>query len=217
MDAAGLDRLTDREKRVLRLLASGHSVKSAAVEEAVSENAANELLRSARRKLGTGSSREAARLLAGREAAPQKNRDEKVVVPNPSPEAAIFASMDTGTIAMLAAALAASANSPKVVGTEPTDGAEIVSAPFTLSVSFDRAMAPDSYSFVRNTDEGAFPDCALPPRLSPDRRTYSLECAAPPPGKYVIYFNRPPYMAFRDAASGAPAQPHRLEFTVGDR
>ena len=81
MPSGGLDRLTDRERRILRLLASGHTVKSAASEEGVTENAANELLRSARRKLGTGSSREAARLLAQHEGTPRKTRDEKSVIP----------------------------------------------------------------------------------------------------------------------------------------
>src|SRR5690606_8936799 len=142
MDNGGLDRLTQREKRALRLLASGHSVKSAAAEEAITDNAANELLRSARRKLGTGSSREAARWLASHEGGTQKIRDDKIVVPHPPAEPEMLASMDQGKIAMIAAAIAASANVPKVVATELADGAEIATGPFTLSVTFDPAMAP---------------------------------------------------------------------------
>src|SRR5690606_10055504 len=211
----GLVRLTEREKRVLLLLASGPSVKSAAAEEAITENAANDLLRSARRKLGTGSSREAARRLAGHEGRAQKIRDDKIVVPHPPAGADTLASMDQGTIAMLAAAIAASANVAKVVATELADGAEIAAGPFTLSVTFDRAMAPQHYSFVR-TDEGVFPECAGPPQLSADQRTYSLECTAKAPGKHVVYFNKPPYTAFRDAATGTPAGAARLEFTVRD-
>lgn len=66
-----LDRLTDKEREILRLLAAGHTVKSIAAQLARSEASVNERLREARRKSGVGSSRELARLLA------QKNRDEK--------------------------------------------------------------------------------------------------------------------------------------------
>lgn len=215
MSSGGIERLTEREKRVLRLLATGHTVKSAAAEEAITENAANELLRSARRKLDTGSSREAARLLVGVEGGPPKNRDGKIVVPLPQPAGESPATMDAGTIAFIAAAIAASANPPRVIATEPADGAEISPGPFTVSVTFDRPMAPQHYSFVR-TDEGAFPECSGLPQLSRDGRTYALECVAKP-GKYVIYFNRPPYMAFRDASTQTPAQPARIEFTVRER
>src|SRR5262245_25050964 len=111
----GFDKLTERERRVLRLLAIGHTVKSAAAEQAISENAANELLRAARRKLSTGSSREAARLLAEREGRSQENRHENPVVPSSPTAEDIVAAMDKGTIAMIAAAIAASAQVPKVV------------------------------------------------------------------------------------------------------
>lgn len=59
--------LTEREKAVLRLLAHGHDAKSSALQLGISVNAVNERLRSARRKLGVSSSREAARLLASSE------------------------------------------------------------------------------------------------------------------------------------------------------
>ena len=55
--------LTDRELAVLRLLASGHTAKTIAVQLGCSETAINERLRDARRKTGIGSSRELARLL----------------------------------------------------------------------------------------------------------------------------------------------------------
>jgi DNA-binding CsgD family transcriptional regulator len=209
----GFARLTERERGVLRFLACGHTVKSAAAEQAITENAANELLRSARRKLGVGSSREAARLFAGHEGGAPKTRDEKFGVPSSPTAEDIVAVMDKGTIAMIAAALAASANAPKVVSTTPANGAEIAPGPVTVSVTFDRPMAPRHYSFVR-TDEGAFPDCSGTAELSADQRTYSMECVARVPGKHVIYFNKPPYTAFRDAATGTVAEAARLEFTV---
>lgn len=58
-----LERLSEREKQILRLLARGHEGKSIAALLDVSIHTVNERLREARRKLGASSSREAARLL----------------------------------------------------------------------------------------------------------------------------------------------------------
>ena len=55
--------LSKRELDVLRLLASGHTVKTIAVQLGSSETAINERLRDARRKTGAASSRELARLV----------------------------------------------------------------------------------------------------------------------------------------------------------
>ena len=59
--------LNDRELEVLRLLASGHTVKTIAVELGRSEASIHERLREARRKTGVGSSRELARRLRDQE------------------------------------------------------------------------------------------------------------------------------------------------------
>lgn len=59
----GPDALTDKEKDALRLLLRGHDAKSSARELGLSVHTVNERLREARRKLGTTSSREAARRL----------------------------------------------------------------------------------------------------------------------------------------------------------
>lgn len=64
------DRLNHTERRVLRLLAQGHTAKSVAVIESCSVSSVNERLREARRKTGLGSSRELARRLVA-----QENRD----------------------------------------------------------------------------------------------------------------------------------------------
>lgn len=56
--------LTEREKETLRLLLAGHDAKSAATALGLSVHTVNERLREARRKLGVGSSREAARVMA---------------------------------------------------------------------------------------------------------------------------------------------------------
>jgi DNA-binding CsgD family transcriptional regulator len=60
-------RLNDAERRVLRLLAEGHTAKSVANELGTTPAAVNERLREARRKTGVGSSRELARLLKAQE------------------------------------------------------------------------------------------------------------------------------------------------------
>ena len=56
-------RLNEKEQEILRLILQGYSVKTAARTLDVSANTLNERLRSARRKLGVASSREAALLL----------------------------------------------------------------------------------------------------------------------------------------------------------
>ncbi|WP_240610078.1 helix-turn-helix domain-containing protein [Sphingomonas pokkalii] len=86
--------LTEREKTTLRLLLAGHDAKSIAREQGLSVHTINERLRDARRKLGVASSREAARLLAEREAgAPERRGDESIEV---SAEAPAMASVDPG-------------------------------------------------------------------------------------------------------------------------
>lgn len=63
----GLPALTAKEKEALRLLGQGHDAKSIARLLRLSVHTIHERLRDARRKLGTSSSREAARLLRDRE------------------------------------------------------------------------------------------------------------------------------------------------------
>lgn len=60
-----LDRLSDRERDILTLLAQGHTAKTIARSRSLSANVVNEHLRSARRKTGASSSRELARLVLG--------------------------------------------------------------------------------------------------------------------------------------------------------
>jgi DNA-binding CsgD family transcriptional regulator len=59
----GFPSLTEKEKQTLRLLVTGYDAKSMARYLGLSVHTINERLRDARRKLGTSSSREAARLL----------------------------------------------------------------------------------------------------------------------------------------------------------
>lgn len=69
----GLPALTTKEKEALRLLGQGHDAKSIARHLGLSVHTIHERLRDARRKLGTSSSREAARLLRDREAEGPEN------------------------------------------------------------------------------------------------------------------------------------------------
>jgi DNA-binding CsgD family transcriptional regulator len=87
VERSGLETLTEREKDVLRLLASGFEVKTAAEHLNISANTANERLREARRKLHASSSRHAARLLAQHEAMdPKKSGDRFAGVVTRAPE-----------------------------------------------------------------------------------------------------------------------------------
>lgn len=63
----GFQALSEREKETLRLLLRGHDAKSIARDLGLSIHTVNERLRTARRKMGVSSSREAARLLAAGE------------------------------------------------------------------------------------------------------------------------------------------------------
>jgi DNA-binding CsgD family transcriptional regulator len=61
--SSGYQSLTEKEKQTLRLLLNGYDAKSMARRLGLSVHTINERLRDARRKLGTSSSREAARML----------------------------------------------------------------------------------------------------------------------------------------------------------
>jgi|GEM_PF-5918098 len=75
-----LAKLNDGEAQVLQLLSAGHTIKTAAVELGLTENAVNERLRSARRKTGAQSSRDLARALFPSD--PQISCDKLSVVPD---------------------------------------------------------------------------------------------------------------------------------------
>lgn len=63
MSGPGVQKLTPRQKEILRLLVNGYDTKSASRELGISVHTVTEHLREARRHLGVSSSREAARLL----------------------------------------------------------------------------------------------------------------------------------------------------------
>lgn len=230
--------LSEREKEVLRLLLLGHDAKSAARECKISVHTVNERLRSARRKLGASSSREAARLLATEESGGAANSSvyRNLPVERPSQErsneglpgawavdtsgshkliwsgVAMLAITAIG-LAVLTAAPGARApgGPPKVVATNPQPGAVIAAGPLTLTVTFDRPMLPGNYSFVQISAE-TYPNCGSNvPEQSEDRRTFTMRCNVEPGRSYEVWFNRPPYTSFMDD-QGTRAEPFQLRF-----
>lgn len=117
--ASALAALNDNELEILRLLASGHTVKSIASGLGRSETAVNERLRDARRKTGVGSSRELARLLDT-----QKIWDKNFDLSKPGPAADTLEQprsegfqLSKGTIAMFFALPVAALGLAIVAGT----------------------------------------------------------------------------------------------------
>lgn len=226
-----LSRLSDAERLMLRLLAEGHTAKSIAAMTDLSVNAVNERLREARRKTGVGSSRELSRLLRDR---PLENRDDEIgVAPPPVPAAspaapirptaggtpkgmiamASFVLVGTFAVWFLSTVAPSVPARPKVIAVQPAPGARLAAGPVTLSVTFDRAMRADSYSFV-TVDAGTYPDCAAKPRQSADGRTFLLDCTAAPGQSYAVGINGGRFWNFVDAQTGVPAEPALLRFVT---
>lgn len=230
--------LSDKECAVLRLLARGHDVKSAAAALGLSVHTVNERLREARSKTGASSSRGAARLLAERED-PAKSVPAEIgvrVAPpggdrSPPPQGAAtvgsrfpsrweFYAM---TILLAALMIAvgfhgtdkhAASTAPRVVSTYPAPGATVAPGPLRLRVTFDRPMRAQSYSFVRKSAD-SYPDCgANQPAQSADGRSFIMTCRVQAGGHYEIWFNDPPYMNFADR-NGVAAVPFGLRFDAG--
>jgi hypothetical protein len=104
---------------------------------------------------------------------------------------------------------------PRVLTTSPAKGDTVAPGPFLLTVTFDGPMTDGSYSFTRTSPE-TYPDCAYPPSLSRDRRTFTLRCKAAAGRNYEIWFNHPPYMNFR-GVNGVSSAPYQLLFRTRAR
>jgi len=153
-----LSRLNEAERRVLGLLAEGHTAKSIAHATGSTPAAVNERLREARRKTGVGSSRELARLLKA-----QENRDEQIgvgsrhrVTADISPGAADPRRPKTGVYAMIglfviAAAGAAALMSHQPEAETPTDP---LIAPFLRAPSPPPPAVADFHARVRSEQRG---------------------------------------------------------------
>ena len=225
----GFQRLTERQKEILRLLLDGYDAKSAARQLGISFHTVHEHLREARRHLGVSSSREAARVLREAESGtPNTVRPTTFGVVhsqgsnswfgnasrNLSAALAGVALMILVTASLIALSIAkgrAESNSPpRVIATKPLRGATISPGPFVIEVTFDRPMLDGNFSFVQISPE-TYPNCEPRPNLSPDARTFILNCRAEAGRSYEVWFNRPPYMNFK-SLTGAPAEPNQLRF-----
>jgi hypothetical protein len=214
---------------VLRLLVRGHDIKSIARELSISTTAANERLRSARQKLGVSSSREAARVLAAAEGDPTFSVDTQLGVAaseaarQPARIALIWIGVIMAVAIVTGMALmavfgnpGAGADAPTVIQTNPSSEAVVAPGPLKLSVTFDRPMRADSYSFVQK-DPATFPNCGTnAPEQLPDGRTFTLQCTVEPDRNYEIWFNSGPYMNFK-SLDGTPANPFQLKFRTKGR
>jgi DNA-binding CsgD family transcriptional regulator len=233
--------IPERERDVLRLLVRGHDAKSIARALGLSIHVVNERLRDSRRRLGVSSSREAARLLAGHEGDDFLGNKEfdlgieapaRAAVGRPDRRTAgawrpLHLAAGAAVMILLIIALWATASvnrhetppqaerPPRVVATSPAAGASIAPGPFHLTVTFDRPMTDGSYSYTRTSPE-TYPDCALPPALSRDARTFTMRCTAVAGHRYEIWFNRQPYMNFR-GLNGLSSEPHQLLFRTRAR
>lgn len=155
--------LSEREKETLRLLFRGHDAKSAATALGLSVHTVNERLREARRKLGVGSSREAARLLAEVEGAdPNFSGDKLLGVGATAPRGGDHDASDNsprkgqvpawllgGMTIMLAIIVAAAAVLQGAGGVRPA------AAPVALAVSYsasDKASAGAAEAWARLLD-----------------------------------------------------------------
>jgi DNA-binding CsgD family transcriptional regulator len=122
-----LSRLNDSERKVLRLLAEGHTAKSIANALGSTPAAVNERLREARRKTGVGSSRELARLLKA-----QENRDEQLGVadrfvarPSISALAAKPWRLHSGVFAMIGLFFVVTAGAAALLSQDPLSSGQV--------------------------------------------------------------------------------------------
>lgn len=234
MALPSLDQLSDRECELLRLLSQGHTVKTAVVITGDSENAANELLRSARRKLSVNSSREAARLLADSESATQENRYRKTGIAKKVGRGLNRMQLTIGGI-MFAALISIPAalvltsqivsvktdalvpGRPNVISTFPVNGSTIPPGPFELKVTFDRPMAWQvsilSPGSLTREHLGCIGKDSV--KHSADRRSFTLQCEAIANADYIVAFGDHHNGYFVDDG-WTPAIPYVLSFSVAD-
>jgi DNA-binding CsgD family transcriptional regulator len=233
---ADLSRLSHAEREVLNLLAEGHTAKSIASRLGLTPGSVNDRLRSARRKTGVSSSRELARLLHADERWDPKNGTEKIGLAGAPPirqleetpagktkrrpiflGVFVVATLASGAGALLAMALVSSnadnSSRPHIVSTFPANNARIKPGKLALTVTFDQAMSPGSYSFVQH-DAATFPSCQKIPSQSADGRKFILQCVTEPQRDYLVGFNSPTHHNFTSAVSRAPSEPLIIRFST---
>ncbi|MCF8034776.1 MAG: hypothetical protein K9K66_14045 [Desulfarculaceae bacterium] len=103
-----------------------------------------------------------------------------------------------------------------VVATVPAAGAAKISPGLkAVSVTFNQAMVPGSWSFVKNPKLGRFPKLAGQPKFT-SPNTCLLPVALEPGVTYAIGINTEGYGNFRAAATPkTPCASYQMIFTTG--
>jgi Domain of unknown function (DUF4932) len=122
-------------------------------------------------------------------------------------------------VPVVAAALATEAdrldkaetNAPKLVSSEPTDGAEVAPGPFVIVLRFDRPMRRGTYS-VTGAKEDVPAGLALG-AVSEDARTWEFRGTAEPGRTYRIGLNGGRFDGFK-ADDGTPLAPRMITIRV---
>jgi hypothetical protein len=104
------------------------------------------------------------------------------------------------------------ADAPKVISMNPPDGATDVDPGLTvITIVFDRAMAPHSWSVVGGGPQ--FPETTGQPSYDANCRVFSLPVRLKPGWTYRFMLNSQRYTAFR-SADGVPLEPLDVTFTT---
>ena len=183
-----LSRLNDSERRVLSLLAEGHTAKTVARELNLTPAAVNERLREARRKAGVGSSRELARLLKS-----QENRHEQMGMGKAAAASSEASSTDakpwrprTGVVAMVsllvlaaaaAAALTGQSNPPEAQ-VDPLLGTPLQTGPDPAALHAQVRAESRDPSWASKTEAAIRARALQIPLIGKDGNTLRITCAS---------------------------------------
>lgn len=216
--------LSDRELEVLRLLATGHTVKSIAARLNRSEASINERLRDARRKTGFGSSRELARRLATQETwdrIPDLSASPALAEPAPRPGLSGPARSKGHLIMLLAipaaaAALLITTGTMQGAGPAPeTHAAAMAPSPLVGRWSLDVSRIPErerprSVTIDFTQTDGKW--TSVVEIVAPDGTVQRATSTAVPDGARVPVAGN---MAFIDTVSLRHPAPGTLVMTLG--
>jgi len=183
-----LSRLNDSERRVLSLLAEGHTAKTVARELNLTPAAVNERLREARRKAGVGSSRELARLLKS-----QENRHEQMGMGKPATASSEAISSDakpwrsrTGVIAMVSLLVVAAATAAALTGqinppqaqVDPLLGTPLQTGPDPAALHAQVRAESRDPSWASTTEAAIRARATQIPLIGKDGNTLRVTCAS---------------------------------------
>lgn len=127
-----------------------------------------------------------------------------------------YALIAIAALAALGFALSPALAAPCLVtATVPAAGADAVNPALkALTVSFNQAMLPGSWSFVKNPKLGRFPKLAGKPKFT-DPKTCVLPVALEPGVTYAVGINTEGYGNFRPAATkNTPCASYQMIFTT---